>query len=110
MLFAQLPLKLRRSAPFALPSKYVENDDDDDKDDEEDEEAENLVAADEAKAQGLAACTEFVFKLFPDAKVGNMIITCKQTITSRVSCLYSYSTFCFFKIRQNMYLRTSKIM
>jgi len=79
LLFAQLPHKLRRSAPFVLPSKYAENDDDDDDEDDaaNEEEEENPVAADEAKAQGLAACSEFVFKLFPDAKVSNMMITSK---------------------------------
>lgn len=65
-LFAQLPPNLRRAAPFALPASYAADADEGDDAADSEEESE---AADEAKQQGLAACADFVFKLFPDAKV-----------------------------------------
>jgi len=105
-LFSQLPLKLRRSAPFTLPSKYAEQDDEDE-DDEEDEEEEGTAASDEAKAQGLAACSDFVFKLFPDAKV-DIMKTYGANVRgkNRFLCIVylktrSFAVQCFAKITVN---------
>jgi len=70
-LFAELPAKLRRAAPFLLPASYAAEEEEakeaeEGNDDDDDAKSE---AADEAKKQGLAACGDFVLKLFPGAKV-----------------------------------------
>jgi hypothetical protein len=68
-LFAELPAKLRRNAPFSLPANYAAAEEEEAKEAEDDDDDAKSEAADEAKKQGLAACGDFVLKLFPGAKV-----------------------------------------
>jgi hypothetical protein len=70
-LFAELPAKLRRNAPFSLPANYAaaEEEEEAKEAEEDDDDDAKSEAADEAKKQGLAACGDFVLKLFPGAKV-----------------------------------------